>query len=122
MSILKIDKIFLSIMLVATYTLSVTFFHLDRIPFLLLNIITSFFFIFLLGYCITKIIGLFHPLMFHEVVMYSFSIGVLIFSFIGFLFFILHCLPLVKYLIIMLSSVFYILMKVHTKAFEDNKP
>lgn len=120
--IMKMDKVFLLITLITVYMLLTTHFHLVGLPFLAFRVVLSFpFFIFLPGYCVVKIFFLNLSLKLHEIVVYSFSLGILIFFFIGFLFFILHCLPLVKYFVIMFSYVFYILMKLRTRAFEDDK-
>ena len=118
---MRVDKVFLLVTLITVYMLLTTHFHLVGLPFLALSVVLSFpCFIFLPGYCIIRIVFLNRSLKLHEVIIYSFSLGVLIFSFIGFLFFILHCLPFVKYFVIMLSYVFYILMRLRTRAFEDD--
>jgi hypothetical protein len=119
---MKTDKVFLLITLITVYMLLTTHFHLIGLPFLAFSVVLVFpFFIFLPGYCVVKIVFLSRSLKLHEIIIYSFSLGVLTFSFIGFLFFILHCLPLVKYFVIMLSYIFYILMRLRTRAFEDDK-
>ena len=116
--IMKVDKVFLLIMLITIYMLLTTYLNLVGLPFLLFNVVLSFpFFIFLPGYCMIRIFFPDFSFKPYEVVMYSFSLGVLVIASIGFFFFIFRCLFLVKYFIIMLPSVLYVLMKLHIKNF-----
>ena len=122
MNFMKVDKVFLLITLITIYMLLTTYFHLVRLPFLAFSVVLSFlFFIFLPGYCVVKIFFPNLSLELYEAIVYSFGLGVLVFSSIGFLFFIFRYLSSVKYFIIMLPCVLYILMKLRGRAFEDNK-
>jgi uncharacterized membrane protein len=115
---MKVDKVFLLIMLITIYMLLTTYLNLVGLPFSAFNIVLSFpFFIFLPGYCVIKILFPDFSLKLYEVVMYSFSLGVLMISSLGFFFFIFHCLSFVKYFVIVLPCVLYVLMKLRIKNF-----
>jgi len=117
---MKADKGFLLVTIAIIYMLLSTYLHLGELPFLISNIALSFFlFIFLPGYCVTRIALINRPLKPYEIVMYSFSLGTLLFSSMSFLLFIFNQLPLINYFLFILSYLLYILMKLRTRSFGD---
>jgi len=119
---MKVNKVFILITLINVYMLLTFHLHLEGLPFLVFNVLLSFpCYIFLPGYCIIKIVFSNYSLRLYEVVIFSFSLGVLMFSLVGLLCFIFHCLPLVKYFVIILSYILYIFMWLRVSTFNGGR-